>query len=258
MSCMVRCRRTRDSGIEKNATVTKYADYRSKGPTTLERHVELQSAYDELSESHDEHFKLVRAICGTNGPGKTTPLFPCDCVILSILNRSLDLVDSFLWSFNRWNLSTAAPAVRMQVDNVLRLSLLSRAGPGPVVDLLLSGDPLNKIRDPLAAPDKKLKLTDESLRLYARERFPWLDLVYEKSSGWVHFSAVHIGVTLEISEDGQLSGRFPTDINLYPFDFLEQVLWSMNEATSGVLDIAREFANAKADGLGNHYGNTNG
>src|ERR1035437_11047449 len=99
MSCMVRCRRTRDSGIEKNATVTKYADYRSKGPTTLERHVELQSAYDELSESHDEHFKLVRAICGTNGPGKTTPPLPCDCVILSILNRSLDLLVSFLWFF---------------------------------------------------------------------------------------------------------------------------------------------------------------
>jgi hypothetical protein len=217
----------------------------------LERHVELQSAYDDLIERHDEHFEVVGAICGTNGPGKTTPLAPCDYVILSVLNRSLDLVDGFLWSFNRWNLSTAAPAVRMQVDNVLRLSLLLRAGPGPVVDLLLSGDPLNKIRDPLAPPDKKFKLTDERLRLYARERFPWLDLVYEKSSGWVHFSSVHIGVTLEVSEDRQLSSHFPSDINRYPLDFLEQVLWSMNEATSGVLDIAREFASAKAEALGN-------
>jgi hypothetical protein len=242
---------TSDSRIEKNAAVTEYADYRSKGPTTLELHAELHPAYDHLIESHNEHFKLVRAICGINGPERTTPLFPCDFVILSVLNRSLDLVDGFLWSFNRWNVSTAAPAVRMQVDNVLRLSLLSRAGPGPVVDLLLSGDPLNKTRDPLAPPDKKFKLTDERLRLYARDRFPWLDLVYEKSSGWVHFSSVHIGVTLEVSEDRQLSGRFPSDINRYPFDFLEQVLWSMNEATSGVLDIAREFANAKSGALGN-------
>jgi hypothetical protein len=228
------------------------------GPTTLERHVELQFAYDELSESHDEHFKLVRAISGTNGPGKTTPLYPCDLVILSVLNRSLDLVDSFLWSFNRWNLSTAAPAVRMQVDNVLRLSLLSRAGTGPVVDLLLTGAPLNKIRDPLEPSGRKFKLTDERLRLYARERFPWLDLVYEKSSGWVHFSAVHIGVTLEVSEDGQMSGRFPSDINRYSLDFLEQVLWSMNEATSAVIEIAREFAKAKADALGNSQGDANG
>lgn len=242
---------TRDRGSVKNEAVAKYTDYRSNGPTTLERHAELQSAYDELIESHDEHFEVVRDICGTNGSGRTTPLALCDFVILSVLNRSLDLVDGFLWSFNRWNLSTSAPAVRMQVDNVLRLSLLSRAGPGPVVDLLLSGDPLNKVRDPLAPPDKKFKLTDERLRLYARDRFPWLDLVYEKSSGWVHFSSVHIGVTLDVKEDGNLFGRFPSDISRYPFDFLEQVLWSMNEATSGVLDIAREFASAKAEALGN-------
>jgi hypothetical protein len=216
------------------------------GPTTLERHVDLQAAFDALIEKHDDHFKVVRAICGINSPGNTTPLFPCDLVIMSVLNRSLDLVDGFLWSFNRWNLSTAAPAVRMQIDNVLRLSLLSRVEPGRVEDLLLSGAPLNRARDPLSPPDKKFKLTDERLRFHARDRFPWLDLVYEKSSGWIHFSSVHIGVTLEVSEEGQLTGRFPSDINRYPFDFLEQVLWSMNEATSGVLSIAYEFANAKA------------
>jgi hypothetical protein len=118
------------------------------------------------------------------------------------------------------------------------------------VDLLLTGDPLNRVRDPLEPSGRKSMLTDQRLRTYARDRFPWLDLVYEKSSGWVHFSSVHIGVTLEVMVDGQLSGRFPSDINQYPLDFLEQVLWSMNEATSAVLDIAREFAKAKDDSLG--------
>jgi hypothetical protein len=63
-------------------------------------------------------------------------------------------------------------------------------------------------------------------------------LVYEKLSGWVHFSSVHVGVTISVADDGAIAGRFPSDINLYPADFLEQVLWAMRLATKGVLDIA--------------------
>lgn len=225
--------------------MTRYSDFRKNGLVMLEHHSELRPAFDALAQRHDEHFDLVQAICGTNGPDGAAPLFPCDFVILSVLNRSLDLVDGFLWSFNRWNLSTAAPLVRMQVDNVLRLSILSKAGPGLVVDLLLSGVPLDKQRDPFALPDEKFKLSDKRLREYARDRFPWLDLVYEKSSEWIHFSSVHIGVTMEVSKDGYISGRFPSDITKYPIEFLAQVLWAMGESTSGVLSIAREFANAK-------------
>ncbi len=225
--------------------MTKYSDYRSNGPAVLELHRDLRPAYDNLICCHDRHFDLVKAICGTNGPDETTPLFQCDLVILSVLNRSLDLVDGFLWSFNRWNLSTSAPAVRMQVDNVLRLALLSQAGPGPVVDVLLSGGPLHKEIDPLALPGQKTKLTDKCLREHARDRFPWLDLVYEKSSGWVHFSSVHIAVTMKVTGDGRIYGRFPSDISGYSFEFLEQVLWAMSESTGGVLEIATEFAEAK-------------
>jgi hypothetical protein len=225
--------------------MTRYSDYRSNRPALLELHPSLEPAFTLLTENHDNHFNLVQAICGINGPDETTPLFPCDFVILSVLNRSLDLVDGFLWSFNRWNLSTAAPSVRMQVDNALRLSFLSKAGPGAAVDLLLSGEPLGKVRDPLALPGEKFKLNDKRLREHAHDRFPWLDLVYEKASGWVHFSSVHIRVTMSMSDDDHISARFPSDINRYPFAFLEQVLWAMNESTSAVLDIAKEFAEAK-------------
>lgn len=224
--------------------MSKYSDYRANGPTLLERHPELSSAYDCFGVDQDKHFELVTAICGTNGPGATTPLFKSDFVLLSVLNRSLDLVDGFLWAFNRWNLSTAAPCVRMQLDNVLRLGLLLKAGPG-AADILLSGRPLNRERDPLSAPGKKYTLTDQRLREHASDRFPWLDLVYEKSSGWIHFSKVHVGVTMNVTTDRQISGRFPSDINLYPVDFLEQVLWAMRESTAGVLEIASAFAEGK-------------
>jgi hypothetical protein len=176
-----------------------------------------------------------------------TPLFPVDIVLLSVLNRSLDLIDGFTSTYDSWNLSTAAPVVRMQVDNVLRLGLLVAAPPGTVTDLLLSGRPLSHERDPLSPPGKKHRLTDQRPRDHARSRYPWLDRVYEKSSEWVHFSSVHIGVTVEVADNGEAFGRFPSDINRYPFDFLEQVVWAMQTATAGVLEVVELFANAKAD-----------
>jgi len=228
--------------------MSKYSEYRANEPMVLERHPALRPDYDHLIEDHDSHFNLVKALCGTNGPHNTTPLFQCDFVLLSVLNRSLDLLDGFIWSFNRWNLSTAAPTVRMQVDNLLRVALLFKAGP-VAAEVLLSGRPLGKERDPLASPGKKNTLTDQRLREHARDRFPWLDLVYEKSSGWIHFSSVHIWVTMEITDEGQISGRFPSDISRYPFEFLEQVLWAMRKSTAGVLDIATEFADGKRHAL---------
>jgi hypothetical protein len=48
-----------------------------------------------------------------------------------------------------------------------------------------------------------------------------------------------------VSDDGTLSGRFPSDIDHYPFDFLEQVLWAMNEATRGVVSLVDTFASGK-------------
>jgi hypothetical protein len=126
------------------------------------------------------------------------------------------------------------------------LVLLSKAPPGSVTDLLLNGTPLNKATDPLSPPGKKYKLTDQRLRDHAREPYPWLDLVYEKSSEWVHLSSVHVGVTMQVTEDGKVLGRFPSDIDRYPFEFLEQVLWAMQQATTGVLSVVGTFADGKS------------
>jgi len=112
---------------------------------------------------------------------------------------------------------------------------------------MLSGDRLSGHIDPLAPPGKKVKLTDARLRDHARPLFPWLDVVYEKASGWVHFSGVHVGVTMIVGAGDTLSGRFPSDIDHYPIAFLEQVLWAMNEATSGVVSLVDFFASGKAE-----------
>lgn len=226
--------------------MSKYEEVRSRGPRLTIRYPEFAAGMQALADQQDQHFVLVKALCGTQGPGKSTRLFDVDFVLLSVINRSLDLISGFRWSYDQWNLSTAAPIVRMQVDNLLRLALLAKAPPNSIAKTLLSGKALRKEADPLASPGKKHTLTDQRLREHARDRFPWIDLVYEKASGWVHFSSVHVGVSMQVTEDRKVFGRFPSDINRYPREFLEQVLWAMRQATSGLVEIVEGFARGKS------------
>ena len=36
----------------------------------------------------------------------------------------------------------------------------------------------------------------------------------------------------------------------YPYDFLEQVLWAMNETTGGILELVTSFASGKEQAAG--------
>ena len=192
-------------GRRRTEQMTRYKDYRRDMPTVVDRYPTLVPMLDALRVDHDRHFDVVASILGPNGPGVDAPFFEVDIVLVSVLNRSLDLLDGFVDTFERWNISSAAPLVRLQVDNLLRLNLLTVAPPGSVTPLLLSGEPLRKADDPLSK-GKKTKLTDHRLRQLAAENFPWLDQVYERASGWVHFSSVHIGVTLRIDDAGVMEG----------------------------------------------------
>lgn len=197
----------------------------------------------ELRELQDIHFDLVLRLLGGNEAGKSASLRLVDFLLLSVIQRSLDLVEGFCGTYDNWNLSTAAPLVRLQIDNLLRLSLLTVASNDSVVSVLLSEERLDQQQDPLAPPGKKAKLTDALLREYARSAFPWVDTVYKHASRWVHFSNVHVAATLQFDEDGKtFSGRFPTDIHFYPLEFLEQVLSSMIRTTEGILTTTVRIA----------------
>ena len=54
-------------------------------------------------------------------------IFDLDLVFLGVMVRSYSLVDGFIDAFDAWNPIVAAPLVRMQIDNLVRLSYLARA-----------------------------------------------------------------------------------------------------------------------------------
>ena len=88
------------------------------------RFAQLEPSLRFLGSQQDAHFNVVGRLCGVPSGHDSVPLFEIDVVLLSVLNRSLDLIDGFRATFDRWNLTSAAPQVRMQVDNLLRLNLV--------------------------------------------------------------------------------------------------------------------------------------
>ena len=97
---------------------------RDAQPRVRERYPELGPLLDQLDGCSDAQYEASIAFLGSEG---TTAVFftPTDMILLSFVARSLDLIDAFIDACDRWNLSVASGLVRLQVDNVIRVHLVS-------------------------------------------------------------------------------------------------------------------------------------
>ncbi|MGD0808623.1 MAG: hypothetical protein ABSA91_02760 [Acidimicrobiales bacterium] len=112
--------------------------------------------------------------------------------------RSYSLVDGYIDAFDNWNPVVAAPLVRMQLDNLVRLSYLATAPSATdVARHLVLGGEFQRLKDPQGK-----FLTDAQLVRHAQDAHPWVSAVYEATSGWVHFSPSHIWAAVRIARDG--------------------------------------------------------
>ena len=86
-------------------------------------------------------------------------------ILLSFVARSLDLIDAFIDACDRWNLSVASGLVRLQVDNVIRVHLVSTSPDPPgLLNHMLSGEPLRKYM----LPDEQRRRLPAEYRRSAR------------------------------------------------------------------------------------------
>lgn len=69
------------------------------------------------------HVELSKRFLGaSNGD-----IYEIDLVYLGVMVRSYSLADGFIDAFDSWNPIVAAPLLRMQIDNLVRLSYMARA-----------------------------------------------------------------------------------------------------------------------------------
>jgi len=158
-----------------------------------------------------------------------------DMLIFAFIDRSISLINGFITLVDDWNYIASAPFVRMQLDNLIRLAYLASLKDGKdIYDKTIEGIHWRSIK----AKNGKL-LTDTELRKYATKYYSWIDEVYEKASGFIHFSDRHLLImTNEDSNKGQVEisiGHQATHLNKEDWKDLLSIFLKITEATTDVI-----------------------
>ena len=201
---------------------------RRRGPKPTELHPDLKGPREALTRLLDSHVVAARQCLGF----PTGDIYLPDLLFAGFVQRSFHLVEGFLSEFDAGNVIVAAPLVRLQIDNLLRITYLSTG-----VDLdetalyLLGGGEFRKLKD-----KEGKALTDKRLCELAAGRHPWVEAVYRGSSGWVHFSGSHIRTVYKAgNQPGTFEGGFPLRPDFVPEHLFLELLEAMAQATSDLL-----------------------
>lgn len=230
--------------------MTRYAEIRSSQLSVSERHPNLGKKVTDLAKISDQQYECAKRIMAGGH------LYALDLLLLSLLARSLDIIDAFLASLDRWNVAVASSLVRLQIDNVLRANLFAITRHSNDILLHLIKDrPLRKL--PLPSDllqhiphhfGKKPKCSDAVLIELARYQYKWLPDAYSTASSWVHHSAAHVLTTWRLAGESRIAGRIPVDIDQFEPDFLEPLLDAMGLASRTLTNYLTTWAVRKEKG----------
>jgi hypothetical protein len=161
----------------------------------------INNALEELGKYREKHFEMGSRVISADGGN----LYALDILVVATLNRSLCLLKGFIELIQARNFVAAAPLIRLQLDNSLRLSAGTLVSdPHKFAMNVLEGVPVNKQKDML-----NQKMTDSYLVEKLSERYSWVKDVYANTSGYIHLSDKHF---LNAMEPGPGNGNY--DIRL--------------------------------------------
>lgn len=143
----------------------------------------VDDALRRYEQYRDSHFELGKAIGSAYGGA----LYPLDLLMFAAINRSLCLLRGFVTLIQAKNFIAAAPLIRMQLDNCLRLFAATLVtDPHALSIKILEGIPIRRMHDKSGKLMTDKYLADEFTRRYA-----WVKTLYEDTSAYVHLSEKH-------------------------------------------------------------------
>ncbi len=154
---------------------------------------DLGRLIEELRLYRDKHYEIWKSLFQTKGGN----IFTLDFLFIAAMNRSLCLLRGFCDLLASENFVTAAPLIRFQLDNCLRVAALSMVDdPDTFAREVLGGKPIRKMKDQTGK-----KMTDGYLCERVGENHPWIRSVYKETSGFVHLSEKHIFASLKLQSN---------------------------------------------------------
>lgn len=131
-------------------------------------------------------------------------MYLADWYVFGALRRMMALTKGFRRMVEDRNFLCAAPLVRLQLDNALRIFALSLvSNPNALASKLLDGEPLSRQKD-----DAGKRLRDAYLVGRLSAHHDWVEALYEETSGFVHLSERHFFAAIVQTNDEDHTVRF--------------------------------------------------
>lgn len=159
---------------------------------------------------------------------KAGDVFHMDILTMAVVNRALELSDGFKELILSEKFLCAAPLLRLQIDNLLRYSaawLVDK--PHEYVSKVMQGTPVKNLKDSTGN-----KMTDFYLVQKLSPDIPWVESVYKKTCGYIHFSESHFHkIMLSTEENGTFSIGIGSKSNQIPKEIYIEAIEAFNAAT---------------------------
>jgi hypothetical protein len=197
--------------------------------------ISIDRALEQLKQYREKHFELGKAVIRADGGA----FYKADILVISTLNRSVCLLKGFVALIEEKNFVAAAPLIRVQLDNCLRLSAGTLVKDTHKFAMnILEGIPVRKQRD----RSKKL-MTDQYLVNKLAQQYTWIKKVYDNTSGYIHFSEKHIVNAMKMpGEDGKFTMKVTDKDEFVPDEIYIEAI----EAFKAITDIFFEYVSGWA------------
>ena len=193
-----------------------------------------------IAAMSEEHFALVEKLI----PENRVPTDAIRHFLVTVLRRSLALIDGFLLMADHRNRCCALPLIRLQLDNVMRVfatcSIVSDRE--AFIEQILKGQKLHKFK----SKDGR-KLTDTLLHKELSKKYPPCSHAYEHSSGFIHLSWEHLFQVLDFGELMQGRALFADYRRLpeWPAKLYETEMLEFAGVTQILLEESQELASLR-------------
>jgi len=160
--------------------------------------------------------------------------YTTDFLVFAVTKRTLSMGRAFLAMIAIPNFGVAAALLRMQLDTALRFSAMALVeSPTKFASDILGDLRIDKMRSRTGQ-----RLTDRYLvqRLSASASAPWIERVYEETSGFIHLSGRHMYQTFESLNETDRTVKFvmsAEDVSRPPSAYIEIV--TAFDATTGLI-----------------------
>jgi hypothetical protein len=139
--------------------------------------------------------------------GRPDGWYELDFLAVAVLKRSLHLTTGFCTLIRARNFIAAVPLLRLQLDTFLRFSAAWLVDdPHDFARQVVNGKPIAKLKD------KSGKLMSDSYLKHIRNKVhPWVCALYDRASGYIHLSNMHVFNAIQASKTGD--GKFVAKVS---------------------------------------------